>query len=63
MILSNNIAQSEHKGRGARTGYAIEKWSHDIQGRSNLTVDIPTPHTAKSLGAFNRIEINHETLN
>ena len=63
LILSNNIAQAEYKGRGARTGFAIEKWSHDIQGRSNLTVDIPTPHTAKSLGVFNRIEINHETLN
>lgn len=63
LILSNNIAQSEYKGRSARTGFAIEKWSHDIQGRSNLTVDIPTPHTAKSLGVFNRIEINHETLN
>lgn len=33
------------------------------QGRSNLTVDIPTPHIAKSLGAFNHIDINHETLN
>lgn len=63
LILSNNIAQAEYKGRSARTGFAIEKWSHDIQGRSNLTVDIPTPHIAKSLGAFNRIEINHETLN
>ncbi|OHP56910.1 right-handed parallel beta-helix repeat-containing protein [Rothia sp. HMSC061D12] len=63
LILSNNIAQAEYKGRSARTGFAIEKWSHDMQGRSNLTVDIPTPHTAKSLGAFNRVEINHETLN
>lgn len=63
LILSNNIAQAEYKGRSARTGFAIEKWSHDMQGRSNLTVDIPTPHIAKSLGAFNRIEINHETLN
>lgn len=63
LIFSNNIAQAEYKGRGARTGFAIEKWSHDIQGRSNLTVDIPTPHAAMSLGAFNRIEINHETLN
>lgn len=63
LILSNNIAQAEYKGRSARTGFAIEKWSHDVQGRSNLTVDIPTPHMAKSLGALNRIEINHETLN
>lgn len=63
LILSNNIAQAEYKGRGARTGFAIEKWIHDVQGRSNLTVDLPTPHIAKSLGAFNRIEINHETLN
>lgn len=63
LILSNNIAQSEYKGRGARVGFAIEKWAHDIRGTSNLTVDIPTPHIAKSLGAFNRIEINHETLN
>ena len=63
LILSNNIAQAEYKGRSARTGFAIEKWSHDVQGRSNLTVDVPTPHIAKSLGAFNRVEINHETLN
>lgn len=63
LILSSNIAQAEYKGRGARTGFAIEKWSHDIQGRSNLTIDLPTPHIAKSLGAFNRVEINHETLN
>lgn len=63
LILSNNIAQAEYKGRSARTGFAIEKWSHNIQGRSNLTVDIPTPHIAKSLGVFNRVEINHETLN
>ena len=63
LILSNNIAQAEYKGRSARTGFAIEKWSHDVQGRSNLTIDIPTPHIAKSLGAFNRIEINNETLN
>ena len=63
LILSSNIAQAEYKGRGARTGFAIEKWSHDVQGRSNLAIDLPTPHIAKSLGAFNRIEINHETLN
>jgi hypothetical protein len=63
LILSSNIAQAEYKGRGARTGFAIEKWSHDVQGRSNLTIDLPTPHIAKSLGAFNRVEINHETLN
>ena len=63
LIFSNNIAQAEYKGKNAKYGFAIEKWSHDIQGRSNLTVDIPTPHTAMSLGAFNRIEINHETLN
>lgn len=63
LILSSNIAQAEYKGRGARTGFAIEKWSHDVQGRSNLTIDLPTPHIAKSLGAYNRVEINHETLN
>lgn len=63
LIFSNNIAQAEYKGKNAKYGFAIEKWSHDIQGRSNLTVDLPTPHIAKSLGAFNRIEINHETLN
>ena len=63
LILSSNIAQAEYKGRGARTGFAIEKWSHDVQGRSNLTIDLPAPHIAKSLGAFNRVEINHETLN
>ena len=63
LIFSNNIAQAEYKGKNAKYGFAIEKWSHDIQGRSNLTADIPTPHIAKSLGAFNRIEINHETLN
>ena len=28
-----------------------------------INAAIPTPHMAKSLGAFNRIEINHETLN
>lgn len=63
LILSSNIAQAEYKGRGARTGFAIEKWSHDVQGRSNLAIDLPTPHIAKSLGAFNRVEINNETLN
>lgn len=63
LILSNNIAQAEYKGRSARTGFAIEKWAHDISGTSNMTVDIPTPHIARSLGAFNRVEINHETLN
>lgn len=63
LILSSNIAQAEYKGKNAKYGFAIEKWSHDIQGRSNLTVDLPTPHIAKNLGAFNRIEINHETLN
>ena len=30
-------------------------------GRTSLST--PTPHIAKSLGAFNRIDINHETLN
>lgn len=63
LIFSNNIAQAEYKGKNAKYGFAIEKWSHDVQGRSNLTVDLPTPHIAKNLGAFNRIEINHETLN
>lgn len=63
LIFSNNIAQAEYKGKTPRYGFAIEKWAHDISGTSNMTVDIPTPHIAKSLGAFNRIEINHETLN
>lgn len=63
LILSSNIAQAEYKGKTPRYGFAIEKWAHDILGTSNMTVDIPTPHIAKSLGAFNRIEINHETLN
>lgn len=63
LIFSNNIAQAEYKGKTPRYGFAIEKWAHDISGTSNMTVDIPTPHIAKSLGAFNRIEINNETLN
>lgn len=63
LILSSNIAQAEYKGKNPRYGFAIEKWAHDISGTSNMTVDIPTPHIAKSLGAFNRVEINHETLN
>lgn len=63
LILSSNIAQAEYKGKNPRYGFAIEKWAHDISGTSNMTVDIPTPHIAKNLGAFNRIEINNKTLN
>lgn len=63
LIFSNNIAQAEYKGKNPRYGFAIEKWSHDIQGRSNLTVDIPTPHRATDMGVAVKLEINTNTIN
>lgn len=63
LIFSNNIAQAEYKGKNPRYGFAIEKWSHDIQGRSNLTVDIPTPHRATDKGVAVKLEINTNTIN
>lgn len=63
LILSSNIAQAEYKGKNAKYGFAIEKWSHDIQGRSNLTVDIPTPHHATDMGVAVKLEINTNTIN
>lgn len=63
LIFSNNIAQAEYKGKNAKYGFAIEKWSHDIQGRSNLTVDIPTPHHATDMGVAVKLEINTNTIN
>ena len=63
LIFSNNIAQAEYKGKNPRYGFAIEKWSHDIRGRSNLTVDIPTPHRATDMGVAVKLEINTNTIN
>lgn len=63
LILSSNIAQSEYKGKNAKYGFAIEKWSHDISGTSNMTVDIPTPHRATDMGVAVKLEINTNTIN
>lgn len=63
LILSSNIAQSEYKGKNAKYGFAIEKWSHDISGTSNMTVDIPTPHRATDMGVAVKLEINNNTIN
>ena len=63
LIFSNNIAQAEYKGKNAKYGFAIEKWSHDIQGRSNLSVDIPTPHRATDMGVAVKLEINNTPIN
>ncbi|WP_315328638.1 glycosyl hydrolase family 28-related protein [Rothia mucilaginosa] len=63
LIFSNNIAQAEYKGKNAKYGFAIEKWSHDISGTSNMTVDIPTPHRATDMGVAVKLEINTNTIN
>ena len=63
LILSSNIAQAEYKGKNAKYGFAIEKWSHDISGTSNMTVDIPTPHRATDMGVAVKLEINTNTIN
>lgn len=63
LIFSNNIAQAEYKGKNAKYGFAIEKWSHDISGTSNMTVDIPTPHRATDTGVAVKLEINTNTIN
>lgn len=63
LILSSNIAQAEYKGKNAKYGFAIEKWSHDISGTSNMTVDIPTPHRATDMGVAVKLEINNNTIN
>lgn len=62
LILSNNIAQAEYKGKNAKYGFAIEKWAHDIRGGSNLTVDIPTAHRATDMGVGVSMEINTDTI-
>lgn len=63
LVLSNNIAQAEYKGKTPRYGFAIEKWAHDISGTSNMTVDIPTPHRATDMGVAVKLEINTNTIN
>lgn len=63
LILSSNIAQAEYKGKNAKYGFAIEKWSHDISGTSNMTVDIPTPHRTTDMGVAVKLEINTNTIN
>ena len=56
-------SQSEYgENTGAKYGFFVESWAHDIIARGNSCVDVPTPLKAENMGRSVIIEVNSETV-
>lgn len=56
-------SQSEYgETTGAKYGYFVESWAHDIIARGNSCVKVPTPLKAANMGKSVLIEVNSETV-
>lgn len=56
-------SQSEYgETTGAKYGYFVESWAHDVIMRGNSCVKVPTPLKAANMGKNVLIEVNSETV-
>lgn len=56
-------SQSEYgEATGAKYGFFVESWAHDVIMRGNSCVKVPTPLRAANMGKNVLIEVNSETV-